>query len=79
MCSLLSFIQGCSWQELPDDAKHAAEKLGYCSAVWNAVGEPKKTLLGAHGEFQKEWKDLDEDLAKAAGVLGFTEETWDNK
>ncbi|KAL7484901.1 hypothetical protein ACHAW6_010506 [Cyclotella cf. meneghiniana] len=56
------------WNELPPEARDAAEKLGYTEALWDNGEEPRAC--------EKLWNQLSEEQKVAAGVLGYDEEMW---
>eukprot|EP00547_Thalassionema_nitzschioides_P002411 CAMPEP_0194200754 /NCGR_PEP_ID=MMETSP0156-20130528/1227_1 /TAXON_ID=33649 /ORGANISM="Thalassionema nitzschioides, Strain L26-B" /LENGTH=67 /DNA_ID=CAMNT_0038925801 /DNA_START=627 /DNA_END=830 /DNA_ORIENTATION=+ len=56
------------WEELPDDVKEAAEKLGFTEEMWDDDDEPDET--------DKYWKELTDEQKTAAKKLGYDEETW---
>eukprot|EP00547_Thalassionema_nitzschioides_P005166 CAMPEP_0194217008 /NCGR_PEP_ID=MMETSP0156-20130528/20145_1 /TAXON_ID=33649 /ORGANISM="Thalassionema nitzschioides, Strain L26-B" /LENGTH=78 /DNA_ID=CAMNT_0038945917 /DNA_START=127 /DNA_END=363 /DNA_ORIENTATION=+ len=58
------------WNELPEDAKKAAQTLGYTKKMWDKDKSPE-------GLEDKEWEQLTEEEQKAAGVLGYDESGWD--
>jgi len=57
------------WNELPADAKAAAEKLGYNKKIWDKGGTTK------YEEY--DWDELEADLQAAAKVLGYDKKAWD--
>jgi len=64
-------FEDVDWDDLPDDAKAAAETLGYSKETWDSDDQSPDTA-------KKEWKDLSDDQKKAAEVLGYDEDKWDN-
>lgn len=44
--------------------------VGYDKALWDGDGKPPSE--------DKDWEELTADERKAAEVLGYTEETWDD-
>eukprot|EP00546_Thalassionema_frauenfeldii_P015745 CAMPEP_0178912966 /NCGR_PEP_ID=MMETSP0786-20121207/10572_1 /TAXON_ID=186022 /ORGANISM="Thalassionema frauenfeldii, Strain CCMP 1798" /LENGTH=67 /DNA_ID=CAMNT_0020585639 /DNA_START=58 /DNA_END=261 /DNA_ORIENTATION=+ len=58
------------WEELPDEAKEAAEALGYTEDMWDEDEEPD--------EVDKYWKELTKEQQEAAKVLGYDETSWNS-
>lgn len=59
------------WDELPDDVRAAAEKLGYREFLWNHDKEPE--------EAEKDWSELTPEQQEAATVLGYDEAKWNKE
>ena len=59
------------WDELPDDVRAAAEKLGYREFLWNNDKEPE--------EAEKDWTELTLEQQEAAIVLGYDEAKWNKE
>jgi len=57
------------WRELPEDAKAAAEKLGYTKQIWDKDGKAPIE--------EKDWEELTDEEKAAAQVLGYDEKKWD--
>ena len=58
------------WDELPADAKKAAEALGYNKSLWDKDGKP-----ASEG---KDWAELTSSEQEAAKVLGYDQAKWDS-
>ncbi|CAJ1936692.1 unnamed protein product [Cylindrotheca closterium] len=58
----------CSWDELPSEARDAAELLGYTKAGWNENKEPDVT--------NEYWEELKSEHKEAAEILGYNETLW---
>lgn len=56
------------WDELPDEARAAAELLGYREFLWNHDKEPD--------EAEKDWSELTPEQQEACKVLGYDEAKW---
>lgn len=56
------------WDELPDEARAAAELLGYREFLWNHDKEPD--------EAEKDWSELTPEQQEACKVLGYDEVKW---
>ena len=56
------------WDELPDEARAAAELLGYREFLWNHDKEPD--------EAEKDWTELTPEQQEACKVLGYDEAKW---
>eukprot|EP00554_Chaetoceros_debilis_P002661 CAMPEP_0194082206 /NCGR_PEP_ID=MMETSP0149-20130528/7782_1 /TAXON_ID=122233 /ORGANISM="Chaetoceros debilis, Strain MM31A-1" /LENGTH=69 /DNA_ID=CAMNT_0038764299 /DNA_START=64 /DNA_END=273 /DNA_ORIENTATION=- len=59
------------WDELPEDARKAAEALGWDKKMWDGDGEP--TLVS-----DSEWSALTTDQQAAATVLGYNADNWED-
>jgi len=59
------------FSELPDDARGAAETLGYCSTTWDL--DTKITVDS------KLWSELAPEQQRAAIILGYSEEMWNEE
>eukprot|EP00548_Thalassiothrix_antarctica_P004677 CAMPEP_0194145752 /NCGR_PEP_ID=MMETSP0152-20130528/18812_1 /TAXON_ID=1049557 /ORGANISM="Thalassiothrix antarctica, Strain L6-D1" /LENGTH=75 /DNA_ID=CAMNT_0038846087 /DNA_START=76 /DNA_END=303 /DNA_ORIENTATION=- len=60
------------WGELPEEAKAAAETLGYTKKLWNGDKEPQIMK-------DSDWGDLTEEHQAAAKVLGYNEKNWEEE
>jgi len=58
------------WDELPEDARKAAETLGYNKKMWDKDKKPASE--------EKDWEDLTPTEQAAAQVLGYDEKLWDS-
>jgi hypothetical protein len=56
------------WNDLPDDARQAAETLGYSRTAWD---EDSRIPLG-----EKYFSQLTQDQRRAAIILGYDSQTW---
>ncbi|CAB9514039.1 CLECT [Seminavis robusta] len=64
------FYDDLSWDDLPPEARAAAEALGYDQMTWdNGIPIPVDDLF---------WADLTPEQQENAAVLGYDQETWDN-
>ncbi len=59
------------WDELPEEAKEAAKKLGLNKKKWDNDGKSKYDNY--------DWEELPDDVRKAAEILGYDEELWDEE
>lgn len=59
------------WDDLPDDAKQAAEVLGYTRRLWDDDEDTDAT--------EKDWDDLNPVEQAAAKTLGYTERSWEDE
>eukprot|EP00552_Chaetoceros_brevis_P000095 CAMPEP_0197736372 /NCGR_PEP_ID=MMETSP1435-20131217/1663_1 /TAXON_ID=426625 /ORGANISM="Chaetoceros brevis, Strain CCMP164" /LENGTH=63 /DNA_ID=CAMNT_0043324493 /DNA_START=63 /DNA_END=253 /DNA_ORIENTATION=- len=57
--------------ELQEDARKAAEALGWDKKMWDGEGEPKLVS-------DSEWSALTTDQQAAAIVLGHTADNWED-
>jgi hypothetical protein len=60
-----------SWDELPNEAREAAEVLGYTQHIWDKNRTPE-IIKGL------EWDQLSEEQKQAASVLGYDQALWDD-
>jgi hypothetical protein len=60
----------CSWNNLPGNARSAAETLGYNESNWAKKWAPCE---------DKHWGDLSEAERSAATELGWDKSAWNNK
>ena len=58
------------WDELPAEAKKAAEVLGYNKQLWDSEGKPASD--------SKDWAELTKEEQAAAQVLGYNQKKWDS-
>jgi len=58
------------WDELPDEGKKAASKLGYTKELWDADKVPESC--------NKYWEDLDEKQQEGAKEMGHDQKSWNN-
>jgi len=56
------------WNDLPDDAKKAAELLGYTKSLWDNDKIPTTC--------DKDWNDLSPPQKEAATNLGYNTKSW---
>jgi len=57
------------WNELPENVRDAAKKLGYDKKMWDNDGKPPAD--------DKDWEELTPEEQEAAKVLGYDEAKWD--
>eukprot|EP00540_Astrosyne_radiata_P012238 CAMPEP_0116843310 /NCGR_PEP_ID=MMETSP0418-20121206/12016_1 /TAXON_ID=1158023 /ORGANISM="Astrosyne radiata, Strain 13vi08-1A" /LENGTH=67 /DNA_ID=CAMNT_0004474047 /DNA_START=143 /DNA_END=346 /DNA_ORIENTATION=+ len=57
------------WEDLPEDAKKAAQTLGYNQKMWDGN-------KSAESE-NKDWEELTPEEQAAAKVLGYSQKKWD--
>ena len=57
------------WDELPEEARVAAELLGYSKSLWDNDEEPELA--------DKDWAELTTEQQEAASLLGYDEAKWD--
>jgi len=66
-----TYYKDVPWSELPEDAKNAAETLGYTQGTWNSDGWVLTSELF--------WDQLTDGEKEAATVLGYSKFTWDSR
>lgn len=61
---------GSHWEELPQEGKEAATKLGYSQELWDADKVPESC--------NQYWEDLDKNQQQGAEEMGYDEHSWNN-
>ena len=64
----LELYSAYDWDELPDEARAAAEILGYREFLWNHDKKPD--------EVEKDWSELTPEQQEACKLLGYDEAKW---
>jgi hypothetical protein len=60
------------WDELPEEARKAAETLGYTKKLWDKNKDPEAIS-------DLDWDQLTAEQKEAATVLGYNKQAWDDE
>ena len=64
--------ESCDWEDLPQNVKQAAKKLGYNKRNWDSDTDDTAPACE-----DKDWVDLSKSERHAAKALGYDEKKWD--